>query len=118
MSAESGCRVYVRVVGVIQRACSLGSTNQSLLPLETGNTWGLPPPGREGVQPAVFSIPSCELTVRLCSVCPFWASADFFNFDRRAELQRLSEENFVLRSDLGKIQLELETSESRNEVQR
>ncbi|XP_052039829.1 ninein-like protein isoform X2 [Apodemus sylvaticus] len=36
----------------------------------------------------------------------------------RAELQRLSEENFVLKSDLGKIQLELETSESRNEVQR
>ncbi|XP_030108100.1 ninein-like protein isoform X6 [Mus musculus] len=36
----------------------------------------------------------------------------------RAELQRLSEENLVLKSDLGKIQLELETSESKNEVQR
>lgn len=36
----------------------------------------------------------------------------------RAELQRLSEENSVLKSDLGKIQLELGTSESRNEVQR
>ncbi|XP_031228068.1 ninein-like protein isoform X2 [Mastomys coucha] len=36
----------------------------------------------------------------------------------RAELQKLSEENFALKNDLGKIQLELETSESRNEVQR
>ncbi|XP_028749254.1 ninein-like protein [Peromyscus leucopus] len=36
----------------------------------------------------------------------------------RAEFQRLSEENFVLKSDLGRIQLELETSESRNETQR
>ncbi|XP_036041856.1 ninein-like protein [Onychomys torridus] len=38
--------------------------------------------------------------------------------DYRAEFQRLSEENFVLKSDLGRIQLELETSESRNETQR
>ncbi|XP_013210625.1 ninein-like protein [Microtus ochrogaster] len=36
----------------------------------------------------------------------------------RAEFQRLSEENLVLKSDLGRIQLELETSESRNETQR
>ncbi|XP_060239098.1 ninein-like protein isoform X3 [Meriones unguiculatus] len=36
----------------------------------------------------------------------------------RAAFQRLSEENFVLKSDLGRIQLELETSESRNETQR
>ena len=56
--------------------------------------------------------------MRVCSGCPFQASIDFFNFDHRAELQRLSEENLVLKSDLGKIQLELETSESKNEVQR
>ncbi|XP_052580638.1 ninein-like protein isoform X5 [Peromyscus californicus insignis] len=36
----------------------------------------------------------------------------------RAEFQRLSEENCMLKSDLGRIQLELETSESRNETQR
>ncbi|CAO2578374.1 Ninein-like protein [Lemmus lemmus] len=36
----------------------------------------------------------------------------------RAEFQRLSEENLVLKSDLGRIQLELETSASRNETQR
>lgn len=73
---------------------------------------------REGMQPSVFSIPSYELAVRLCSACPFQDSTDFFNFEHRAELQKLSEENFALKNDLGKIQLELETSESRNEVQR
>ncbi|KAL1785396.1 ninein [Sigmodon hispidus] len=36
----------------------------------------------------------------------------------RAEFQRLSEENFVLKSELGRIQLELQISESRNETQR
>ncbi|ERE71468.1 ninein-like protein [Cricetulus griseus] len=36
----------------------------------------------------------------------------------RTKFQRLSEENFVLKSDLGRIQLELETSVSRNETQR
>lgn len=56
--------------------------------------------------------------MRLCSACPFQDSTDYFNFEHRAELQKLSEENFALKNDLGKIQLELETSESRNEVQR
>lgn len=98
---------------MVHRACSSGSTNKTLLPW--GQEYlGLASP-REGMQPTV---PSSELAVRLRSACPFQASADFSNFDHRAELQRLSEENFVLKSDLGKIQLELETSESRNEVQR
>ena len=52
------------------------------------------------------------------SSLPLPGLTGFLNFDHRAEFQRLSEENLVLKSDLGRIQLELETSESRNETQR
>lgn len=102
---------------MVQRAWPLGSTNWSLLPPLEMECLVLASSG-EGMQPVVFSPLSYELAVRLCSACPFQASTCFFNFDRRAAFQRLSEENFVLKSDLGRIQLELETSESRNEAQR
>lgn len=60
----------------------------------------------------------------LCAGCepvsslPLPGLTGFLHCDHRTEFQRLSEENLVLRSDLGRIQLELETSESRNETQR
>lgn len=42
----------------------------------------------------------------------------FFNFSCRIELDRLSEENTLLKNDLGRIQQELEAAEKTNDAQR
>lgn len=100
-------------MGVAQRTWPSGSTHQRLLPGDRRPRAGLLQRGCS-LQCSALPCAGCKPVSSL----PLPGLTGFLNFDHRAEFQRLSEENLVLKSDLGRIQLELETSESRNETQR